>query len=70
VRALGQENVIMRSLVGVIAAAAIATMFVLPADARAKKPKRAAAIQGTAKSNIVAEERRPSDASSFVRSTF
>jgi hypothetical protein len=41
----GQENVIMRSLVGVIAAAVIATMFVLPADARAKKPKRPAAVQ-------------------------
>ena len=42
---LGQENVIMRSLVGVMAAAVIATMFVLPADARAKKPKRPASAQ-------------------------
>ena len=35
----------MRSLVGIIAAAVIATTFVLPADARAKKPKRPAAVQ-------------------------
>src|SRR5262245_58232608 len=34
-----------RRLVGIIAAAVIATMFVLPADARAKKPKRPAAVQ-------------------------
>ena len=30
----------MRSLGGLIAAAVMATMFVMPADARAKKPKR------------------------------
>ena len=42
---MGQENVIMRSLVGIIAAAVIATTLVLPADARAKKPKRPAAVQ-------------------------
>jgi hypothetical protein len=35
----------MRSLVGIMAAAVIASMFVLPADARAKKPKRPAAVQ-------------------------
>jgi hypothetical protein len=35
----------MRSLVGPIAAAVMATMFVMPADARAKKPKRPAAVQ-------------------------
>jgi hypothetical protein len=34
-----------RRLVGIIAAAVIATIFVLPADARAKKPKRPAAVQ-------------------------
>jgi hypothetical protein len=44
-RGLGQENVILRSLVGIIAAAVFATTFVLPADARAKKPKRPAAVQ-------------------------
>ena len=32
-------------MVGVIAVAVIATMFVLQADARAKKPKRPAAVQ-------------------------
>ena len=42
---MGQENVIMRSLVGIVAAAVIATTLVLPADARAKKPKRPAAVQ-------------------------
>jgi hypothetical protein len=35
----------MRSLVGLIAAAVMATMFVMPADARAKKPKRPAVVQ-------------------------
>ena len=35
----------LRRLVGIIAAAVIATIFVLPADARAKKPKRPAAVQ-------------------------
>jgi hypothetical protein len=35
----------MRSLVGIMAAAVIASVFVLPADARAKKPKRPAAVQ-------------------------
>jgi len=35
----------LRRLVGIIAAAVIATTFVLPADARAKKPKRPAAVQ-------------------------
>ena len=35
----------MRSLVGIIAAAVIAMTFVLPADARAKKPKRPAVVQ-------------------------
>ena len=35
----------MLSLVGIIAAAVIATTFVLPADARAKKQKRPAVVQ-------------------------
>jgi hypothetical protein len=43
-RRTGQDNVIMRSLVGIIAATVIASMFVPPADARAKKPKRPTAV--------------------------
>jgi hypothetical protein len=38
--AWGKENMIMRSLI--IAAAVVATTFVLPADARPKKPKHPA----------------------------
>ena len=38
-------NMSMRYLMGFIAAAVVTTMFVLPADARAKKQKRPAAVQ-------------------------
>ena len=41
----GRRTAIMRNLLGITAAAVIATMFVLPADARAKKPKRPAISQ-------------------------
>jgi hypothetical protein len=44
-RRIGAGERDLRRLVGIIAAAVIATMFVLPADARAKKPKRPAAVQ-------------------------
>jgi hypothetical protein len=44
-RRIGAGERDLRRLVGIIAAAVIATMFVLPADARTKKPKRPAAVQ-------------------------
>jgi hypothetical protein len=44
-RRIGAGERDLRRLVGVIATAVIARMFVLPADARAKRPKRPAAVQ-------------------------